>query len=54
MRLHKPQRTLWNLSLLLFVVGVVGALVAIPVVSSFSFWLVVAAGGILLLGTSII
>jgi hypothetical protein len=50
-KLHRPKRTLWNLALLLFILGLLGALAPIPVLSGFAFYLVVASAGLLLLGT---
>jgi len=51
MKLHKPRRGLWNVALLLFVLGLLGALLPIPFLSGFAFYLVVASAGLLLLGT---
>ena len=53
-KLHKPKRGLWNVALLLFVLGLVSALVPIPLLSQFAFYLVVLAAALLLLGTWII
>ncbi len=50
-KLHRPNRGLWNLALLLFVLGLLGALLPIPVLSQFAFYLVVASAGLLLFGT---
>jgi hypothetical protein len=53
-RLHRPKRVLWNLALLLFVLGLVGSYVAIPILSGYAFYLVVISAALLLLGTWII
>lgn len=53
-RLHKPKRGLWNVALLLFIVGVVGSLVAIPILSQFAFYLILISAALLLLGTWVI
>lgn len=53
-RLHRPTRTLWNVSLILFILGLVGALLPIPLLSQFAFYLVVFSALLLLLGTSVI
>jgi len=53
-KLHKPKRGLWNLALLLFILGLVGYLVAVPILSEFVFYLVVCSAALLLLGTWII
>ena len=52
-KLHRPKRGLWNLALLLFVLGLVGS-VGIPILSQFAFPLIVASAALLLLGTWII
>ena len=49
--LHRPRRGLWNLALLLFVLGLLGALATIPILSGFAFYLVLASAAPLLLGT---
>lgn len=53
-KLHRPKRGLWNLALLLFILGLLGALLPIPVLSQFAFYLMVASAGLLLLGTWVI
>ncbi|UCC65866.1 MAG: hypothetical protein JSV36_04185 [Anaerolineae bacterium] len=53
-KLHRPKRGLWNLALLLFVLGLVGSYVGIPILSQFAFYLIVASAALLLLGTWII
>ena len=53
-KLHRPRRSLWNLALLLFILGLLGALVPIPILSGFAFYLVLASAALLLLGTWVI
>jgi uncharacterized membrane protein YfcA len=53
-RLHKPKRGVWNIALLLFILGLVGAFVGIPILSQFAFELIVLSAALLLLGTWII
>jgi len=53
-RLHRPKRGLWNLALLLFVLGLLGSYVAIPILSGYAFYLIVGSAALLLLGTWII
>jgi hypothetical protein len=50
-KLHRPRRSLWDLALLLFILGLVGALVPMPILSGFAFYLVLASAALLLLGT---
>jgi hypothetical protein len=53
-RLHKPNRGLWNVALLLFILGVVGSFVAIPILSQLAFYLILISAALLLLGTWVI
>lgn len=53
-KLHKPNRSLWTIALLLFILGLVGSYVAIPIVSQFAFYLIIGSAVLLLLGTWII
>lgn len=53
-RLHKPGRGLWTVALLLFILGVVGTYVSIPIVSQLALYLLVLSAALLLLGTWII
>lgn len=48
-KLHRPKRGLWNLALLLFILGVVAYFV--PLLSGLAFYLFVASSALLLLGT---
>ncbi|GAB4548190.1 MAG: hypothetical protein Kow0063_43130 [Anaerolineae bacterium] len=52
--LHRPKRGLWNLALLLFILGLLGALIAIPILSQYAFELMAASAGLMLLGTWVI
>jgi len=53
-KLHRPKRSLWNLALLLFILGLLGAVLPIPFLSQFAFYLMLASAGLLLLGTWVI
>jgi fatty acid desaturase len=53
-RLHKPKRGLWNVALLLFILGVVGAFVGIPILSQLAFYLILISAALLLLGTWVV
>jgi len=50
-KLHRPRRGVWNVALLLFIVGVVGIYLPVPILSGFAVHLVVLAAALLLLGT---
>ena len=51
MRLSAPKTGTWWLALIIGVLGIVASLVAIPVLSAYAFWLVVAAFALLLVAT---
>ena len=51
MKLNAPKQATWLIALLLAVVGVIAYFVAIPVLSGISFWLVLVAFVLLVLGT---
>ncbi|HPG42099.1 MAG TPA: hypothetical protein PLP19_22285 [bacterium] len=53
MKRSAPKQATWTISLILAIVGLLGALVVIPILSPLAFWLVFAAYFILFLGTSI-
>ena len=53
-KLHKPKRGLWNVALLLFILGLVSSFVPIPLLSQFAFHLIVLSATLLLLGTWVI
>jgi hypothetical protein len=52
MRLSAPKKNVWWIALILSVLGLIGHLVALPVITMYSFWLVLAGYVLLLLGTS--
>lgn len=53
MKLNAPKQIIWIICLLLGVLGVLGELVTIPVVSGIAFWLVVVGLALLLLATAL-
>jgi hypothetical protein len=53
MRLNAPKKATWWISLILAILGVLGALIAIPVLTPLAFWLVLVAFILLLLGSSV-
>lgn len=50
MRLSAPKRSTFSLALLLALAGVASARVAFPILSDYSFWMVVAAYLVLAVG----
>jgi len=53
-RLHKPKQGLWNVALVLFILGLLGSYISIPVISGLASLLILASAAILLLGTWLI
>ena len=51
MRLSAPKKNTWWVAIVVGAVGIIAKFVAIPVLSGFAFWLVVAAFVILALAT---
>lgn len=51
MKLNAPKQITWIISLVLGVLGLLGQLVSIPVISGIAFWLVVVGLVLLLLAT---
>lgn len=52
MKLSAPKESTFWISLILAVLGVVSALAVVPVLTGISFWLVVVAFVLLLIGTA--
>ncbi len=51
MKLNAPRKITWLVALILAVLGLIGYLVTIPVITSLAFWLVLIAAVLLLLAT---
>jgi hypothetical protein len=51
MKLNPPKKVTWTLAVILGLAGILGTFFAIPVVSTFSFWLVVLGWLLLVLAT---
>jgi hypothetical protein len=51
LKLNAPKQVTWIISLILGVLGLLGNLVTIPLISGISFWLVVVGLALLLLAT---
>ena len=50
MKLSAPKQIVFLISVILIIAGLVGFLVAIPILSQFSFWFTFAGGVLLSLG----
>jgi hypothetical protein len=50
-KLHRPNRNLWIVAVILFIAGVVGSFISIPLLSAVTFYLVALSAALLLLGT---
>lgn len=53
MHLSKPKQVTWVVALILVVLGLIGKLGTVAVLTQYSFWLVLAAALLLLLATLI-
>ncbi len=53
MKLNAPKKVTWWISLVLGVLGLLGTLVSIPVISGIAFWLVVIGLALLLIATAV-
>ena len=53
MKLNAPKQITWLIAVVLAVIGLIAQLVAIPVLSTLSFWLVLVAVVLLLVATYI-
>ena len=51
MKLNAPKKVVWWISIILVVLGIVGKIVDIPVVSDYRFWIVIVGYILLWLGT---
>jgi hypothetical protein len=51
MRLNAPTKNFWWISVILAVIGIIGQIVAIPVVSVYAFWFVTVGFILLALST---
>jgi hypothetical protein len=51
MKLNAPKKITWLISLIIGILGIVAYFVAIPVLSVYAFWIVVAGFVLLVLGT---
>jgi hypothetical protein len=51
MNLSAPKQQVWIIAVILGFLGIVGTFIAIPVVSAYAFWFVVAGFVLLFLGT---
>ena len=51
MRLNAPKKNIWWISVILGVLGVLGAVVTIPFISAYAFWLVTVGFILLALST---
>lgn len=51
MNLNAPKKIIWIIALVLGLLGIIAALVTIPVLSSISFWLVAIGWLLLILAT---
>jgi hypothetical protein len=53
-KLHKPRQSVWIVSLVLLILGLVATFVSVPILSQYAFLLIVLSAALLLLGTWVI
>lgn len=53
-KLHRPRRAIWNVSVVLFLLSLAGYFLNVPVLNSFAYYLMLLAASLLILGTWII
>jgi hypothetical protein len=53
MRLNAPKKVVWFLTLILAIISIIAYFVTIPVVTSITFWVMVAAWLLLFLATAL-
>ena len=53
MKLSAPKQIVWVISLILAIIGVIGYLFSIPVVTGLAFWFVTVGFVLLVLGTAL-
>ncbi len=51
MRLNAPRQVTWIIALILGILGLIGAVVTIPVLTDLAFWLVLVGLALMLLAT---
>lgn len=53
MKLNAPKKIVWMIALILGILGILGYLIPIPVVTGLAFWLVTVGFVLLVLGTTL-
>ena len=53
MKLSAPKQVVWVISLILGILGIIGFLVPLPVITGLAFWLVTIGFVLLVLGTAL-
>ena len=53
-KLHRPRRAVWNVTVILFLLSVAGFFSIIPFLSPFAYYLMLLAASLLILGTWVI
>ena len=53
MKLNAPKQLTWLIALILGLLGLIGSLVSLPVISGLAFWFVVIAWALLLISNAV-
>ena len=53
-KLHRPRRAVWNVTVILFLLSLAGFFLGIPILDQLAYYLMLLAASILILGTWVI
>ncbi len=53
-RLHRPRRALWNVTVVIFLFSLAGFFLGVPVLDALAYYLMLLAASLLVLGTWVI
>ncbi|VAW30694.1 hypothetical protein MNBD_CHLOROFLEXI01-89 [hydrothermal vent metagenome] len=53
-KLHRPRRALWNVTVIIFLLSLAGFFLGVPVLDRLAYFLMLLAASLLILGTWVI
>ncbi|WP_420630661.1 hypothetical protein [Candidatus Leptofilum sp.] len=53
-KLHRPRRAVWNVTVVLFLLSLAGFFLGVPILSDLAYYLMLLAASLLILGTWVI
>ena len=53
-RLHRPRRALWNVTVIIFLLSLAGFFLGVPLLDQLAYYLMLLAASLLILGTWVI